>query len=190
MGASASPVTVGSASSASLARRRTASGSAFARRSTGTTMPPSCSSSASEQVVGRHLRVAARAGQALGGGEGLLGLDCEAICLHRKSKSWFSIRVLQASSRFGKAIYGVCRAVAQVVLAGVGRRLVRAVVVRVGRLLLGRLALALGALLGLELGSRRVALQAGFLPAAAGRAGTVALALARSPEPGSVTTAV
>ena len=47
VGASPSPVTVGSASSASLARRRTDSGSAFARRSTGTTIPPSCSSSAS-----------------------------------------------------------------------------------------------------------------------------------------------
>ena len=40
-----------------------------------------------EQVRGRDLRVAARAGQPLSGGEGLLGLDCESISLHRKSKS-------------------------------------------------------------------------------------------------------
>ena len=47
-----SPVTVGSASSAALARLRTRSGSAPARRSTGATMPPSCSSSASRRWWG------------------------------------------------------------------------------------------------------------------------------------------
>ena len=50
--AEASPVTVGSASAASLARRRTRSGSAPARRSTGTTIPPSCSSRASSRCAG------------------------------------------------------------------------------------------------------------------------------------------
>ena len=39
-----------------------------------------------EQVVRRHLRVAARGGEPLRGCEGLLGLDGEAISLHRKSK--------------------------------------------------------------------------------------------------------
>ena len=33
--------------------------------------------------MGRHLRVAARAGEPLGGGEGFLGLDCESIRLHK-----------------------------------------------------------------------------------------------------------
>ena len=36
-----------------------------------------------QHVMRRHLRVAARAGEPLGGREGLLGLDCEAIRLHR-----------------------------------------------------------------------------------------------------------
>ena len=41
-----SPLTVGRPSSIAFARRRTPSGSAFARFRTGATMPPSCSSSA------------------------------------------------------------------------------------------------------------------------------------------------
>ena len=48
----ASPLTVGSASSASLARLRARSGSAFARRRTGTTIPPSCSSRAARRWFG------------------------------------------------------------------------------------------------------------------------------------------
>ena len=40
-----------------------------------------------QHVMGRHLRVAARAGEPLCGCDGLLGLDCEAILLHSKSKS-------------------------------------------------------------------------------------------------------
>ena len=47
-----SPETVGSASSASLALRRTLSGSPPPRRSTGATMPPSCSSSATRRWLG------------------------------------------------------------------------------------------------------------------------------------------
>jgi hypothetical protein len=34
--------------------------------------------------MGHGLRVAARAGQPLSGGERLLGLDCESISLHQK----------------------------------------------------------------------------------------------------------
>ena len=47
-----SPVTVGSASSAALARAAHGLGSAPARASTGTTMPPSCSSSAASRCWG------------------------------------------------------------------------------------------------------------------------------------------
>src|SRR5205814_6625788 len=36
-----------------------------------------------EQVLRCDLRVPARAGEPLGGCEGLLGLDCESICLHK-----------------------------------------------------------------------------------------------------------
>ncbi len=39
-----------------------------------------------QQMGGSDLGIAARAGKPLRGGEGLLGLDCESISLHRKSK--------------------------------------------------------------------------------------------------------
>ena len=42
---------------------------------------------ADEEVLRSDLRVVASAGQPLRGGERLLGLDCESIRLHRKSKS-------------------------------------------------------------------------------------------------------
>ena len=40
-----------------------------------------------EQVLGRHLRVAAALGELAGRGDGLLGLDGESISLHKKSQS-------------------------------------------------------------------------------------------------------
>ena len=40
-----------------------------------------------EQVLGRHLRVAAALGELAGGGDRLLGLDGESISLHKKSQS-------------------------------------------------------------------------------------------------------
>ena len=84
----ASPVTVGSASSASLARRRTrlriGARAAQHRHDDAAVLLEQ----REQQVLGDHLRVAARAGEAAAAGrEGLLGLDCESISLHRKSKS-------------------------------------------------------------------------------------------------------
>ena len=40
-----------------------------------------------EQVLGRHLWVAAALGELAGRGDGLLGLDGESISLHKKSQS-------------------------------------------------------------------------------------------------------
>ena len=81
--APASPVTVGRASSASLAR-------AANPLRIGARAPQHRHDDAAvlleqrdEQVLGRDLRVAARAGQPLRGGKRLLGLDGEAICLHK-----------------------------------------------------------------------------------------------------------
>ena len=76
-------MTVGSASSASLARRRTALG-------IGARAPQHRHDDAAvlleqrdQQVLGSDLGVTARAGEPLRGGERLLGLDCESICLHK-----------------------------------------------------------------------------------------------------------
>ena len=92
--------------SASAARRvpgslavRTASGSAFAAPEHGHDDAAVLLEQRGEQVVLDHLRVAAGARQALGGGEGLLGLDCESICLHKKSKS----RTLRSASTLAAA---------------------------------------------------------------------------------------
>jgi hypothetical protein len=43
-----------------------------------------------QQVVRRHLGVVARAREPLSGGEGLLGLNCESVSLHKKSKRMYS----------------------------------------------------------------------------------------------------
>ena len=55
-----------------------------------------------EEVMGRDLRVAARAGEPLSGGHRLLGLDCESIRLHRKSKSVYS--------KMRESVYCLCGA--------------------------------------------------------------------------------
>ena len=77
-----SPVTVGSASSAAFASAAPSRRSRRRVSSTGTTIPPSCSSSATQQVLWHDLGVAARARESLRGRQGLLGLHGETICLH------------------------------------------------------------------------------------------------------------
>ena len=79
----ASPETVGSASSWVFSRERTVSGSAPARRSTGHDDAPVLLEQGGQDVVGLNLRVTTGSGQPLSGREGLLGLDCEAIQLHK-----------------------------------------------------------------------------------------------------------
>ena len=74
---------MGSASSASLARRRTALGVGARAAQHGHDDAAVLLEQREQQVLGRDLRVAARAGEPLRGRERLLGLDCESVSLHK-----------------------------------------------------------------------------------------------------------
>ena len=78
----ASPVTVGSASSACVGAPAHRLGVGVRAAQDGHHDAAVLLEQGEQQVVGGHLRVAARGGQPLSGCEGLLALDCEAIWLH------------------------------------------------------------------------------------------------------------
>ena len=86
----ASPVTVGSASSGLVGAPAHALGVGAGAAQHRNHDASLLLEQGEQQVRGSDLGIAARAGKPLRGSEGLLGLDCEAISLHRKSKWLYS----------------------------------------------------------------------------------------------------